>query len=104
MSEMETSALLQHLRSPLDGWSGDAFCVSAELAGLAADEIVRLEAALAAAKAALKPFADEAVRFEGMSEIYRYKPDKHSRLSYAAFYRARDAYAGLGTSADRAEG
>lgn len=43
----------------------------------------------------LEPFAAEATRFAGSSENYRYKPDKHSRLSVAAF---RDAARALSPS------
>lgn len=38
--------LLKALRSPDMGWSGDAMCVSAEVAEQAADEIERLRSAL----------------------------------------------------------
>lgn len=34
--------LLKELREPKEGWSGDAACVSAEVAAVAADEIERL--------------------------------------------------------------
>lgn len=43
--------------------------------------------------AALEPFAHEAERFRGSeNELYRWKPDKHSRISTGDFTRARDAY------------
>ncbi len=38
--------LVEELRHPTDGWTGDAACVSSEIAERAADEIERLRSAL----------------------------------------------------------
>ncbi|WNV10000.1 hypothetical protein [Tardiphaga sp. 709] len=52
--------LVERLREADIGWSGDAACVSAEVAEEAAAEITKLRAERDAARNALKPFATAA--------------------------------------------
>lgn len=56
------------------------------------DTILALLARLSEVEKALEPFAAEASRFEHIGdELYRYKPDRYSRLSTGDFVRALSA-------------